>query len=87
MISDDHDLPLPLHLVATKDLVRELQGRFDVFAASGLKVRKENDISFQFGIKGSPFDVISMLEYLKVEVIVRAIEENNGNGNRTKDFD
>tara|TARA_R100000306_G_C4315756_1_gene112543 strand:+ start:30 stop:293 length:264 start_codon:yes stop_codon:yes gene_type:complete len=87
MILEDHDQPLPLPLVATKDLVSELQGRFDVFSASGIKVRKEDDISFQFGVKGSPFDVISMLEYLKVEIIVRSIEENNGNGNRTKDFD
>ena len=81
------DQPLPLNLIATRDLVEELQGRFDVFVASGIKVKQADNLSFQFGIKGSPFDVISMMEFLKVELVVNQIEKHNGNGNGTSNFD
>jgi len=79
--------PLPLNLVATKDLVEELQNRFDVFVASGIKVRRASDLCFQFGVRGHSFDVISMLEFLKAELILRSLEESHGNGNGLKDFD
>ena len=80
--------PLPLNLVASKDLVSELQSRFDIFVAAGIKVRSADDLAFQFGIKGdSLFDIISMLEFLKIELIMKRVEKNNGNGNYTTTFD
>jgi copper homeostasis protein CutC len=81
------DHPLPLNLISTKNLVEELQGRFDVFVGAGIKVRQIDNLSFQFGTRGSTFDVISMMEFLKVELVVKQIEEHNGNGNGTSDFD
>jgi len=87
MTSPDHEQPLPLDLVATKDLVAELQSRFDVFVAAGIKVRRVEDIAFQFGVRGNIFDVISMLEYLKVELVIEQVEKNNGNGTGTTNFD
>ena len=87
MTLENQDQPLPLNLVATKDLVDELQGRFDVFVAVGVKVKKPDDVSFQFGIRGSVFDVISMLEFLKVQLVMKQIEEHDDEGNCTSDFD
>ena len=87
MTSPDHEQPLPLDLVSTKDLVEELQSRFDVFVAAGIKVRRAEDLAFQFGVRGNIFDVISMLEYLKVELVLKQVEKHNGNGNGTTDFD
>lgn len=87
MTLPDRGQYLPLSLVATKDLVNELQGRFDVFSASGIKIRKKDDLAFQFGIKGNVFDVITMLEYLKIELVMKQIEKHDGNGNSTADFD
>ena len=87
MTSQDQEQPLPLNLIATKDLVEEMQSRFDVFVAAGIKVRHADDLSFQFGVRGNIFDVISMLEYLKVELIVKQVEKHDGNGNGTAAFD
>ena len=87
MTSPDHGQPLPLDLVSTKDLVEELQSRFDVFVAAGIKVRRAEDLAFQFGVRGNIFDVISMLEYLKVELVLKQVEKHNGNGNGTTTFD
>lgn len=84
---ENPDHPLPLNLISTKNLVEELQGRFDVFVAAGIKVRQIDNLSFQFGTRGSTFDVISMMEFLKVELVVKQIEEHNGNGHGTSDFD
>ena len=79
--------PLPLNLVATKDLVEELQSRFDVFVASGVRMDKQDDLSFQFGVKGNVFDIVAMMEYLKTELIIRSIEDNHTDGNGTREFD
>ena len=87
MTLEDQDRPLPLNLISTKDLVEELQGRFDVFVASGLKVRKTDDLTFQFGIRGNGFDIIAMLEYLKIELVLKQIERSDSDGNGTTDFD
>ena len=84
---ENPDHPLPLNLISTKNLVEELQGHFDVFVAAGIKVRQIDNLSFQFGTRGSTFDVISMMEFLKVELVVKQIEEHNGNGHGTSDFD
>jgi len=87
MTLEDPGPPLPLNLVATSDLVNELEGRFDVFIAAGIKLREPNDTSFQFGVQGNVFDLIAMLEYLKVELVLKQIERHNGNGNGSSDFD
>ncbi len=84
---ENQDRPLPINLVSTKELVDELQGRFDVFVAAGVKVKNPDDVSFQFGIRGSVFDVISMLEFLKVQLVMKQIEEHDDTGNGTSDFD
>ena len=79
--------PLPLNLVATKDLVEEMQSRFDVFVAAGVRMDKRDDLSFQFGVKGNVFDIVAMMEYLKTELIMRTIEDNHADGNGTREFD
>ena len=84
---ENQDRPLPINLVSTKELVDELQGRFDVCVAAGVKDKNPDDVSFQFGIRGSVFDVISMLEFLKVQLVMKQIEEHDDTGNGTSDFD
>ena len=87
MTSENRDRPLPINLVATKDLVDELQGRFDIFVAMGVKVTNQDDISFQCGMRGPVLDVISILEFLKVRLIMKHVEENDEPENGTSDFD
>ena len=87
MTSAAQDRPLPLNLVSTKDLVDELQGRFDIFLAAGIKVKKAYDLSFQFGVSGNVLDIIAMIEYLKIELVMKRIERDDDNGNSTADFD
>ena len=60
MTSPDQGQPLPLDLVSTKDLVEEMQRRFDVFAAAGIKVKQAEELSFQFCTRGNLFDVSAM---------------------------
>ena len=79
--------PLDLELVDTKDLVNELQARFDIFLAAGVKFKKPGDLDMQFGVKGNVFDIVSLVEYLKTELILRTVEDNQENGNGSRDFD
>tara|TARA_B100001245_G_scaffold234586_1_gene220505 strand:- start:2293 stop:2544 length:252 start_codon:yes stop_codon:yes gene_type:complete len=79
--------PLPLDLVDTKDLVDELQARFDIFLAAGVRYKQPGDMDMQFGVKGNVLDIVSLVEYLKTELILRTLEDNQENGNGSRDFD
>jgi len=79
--------PLPLDLIDTKDLVNELQLRFDIFMAAGVKCNQPSDLDMQFGVKGNVLDIVALVEYLKTELILRTLEDNQENGNGSRDFD
>ena len=78
--------PLPLDLISTKDLVDELQQRFDIFLAAGVRYKQADDLNMQFGVKGNMFDIVALVEYLKTELILRTLEDHQ-DGNGSRDFD